>query len=550
MSCRWTAGIVADGTGPDAPGLDRDAERHLAGCRACRAAVARAERLDTALGMDLRDRRTDELPRAVLASPTLTRRSSGWRGSASVLAVGATLAVAAIASGIALNPAPMASPGPVGVTSEGPSGSVAASDPATPDTVALEPGRIVAVVNEPDTDVPLVVRTEPGTADPATITVERLHTGQRVRVLAGPVEADGYPWYEVSVGEVSGWVAAEAKDGSSPWLDTVTNGEILYTAPDDGGTFRLVSSDGGDARDLLDTPLAALQLVLTCGPIGSGSWTADGRYAVVTDGPTCVNTSIYRVDADGTGATWLGDGRAPNVTPSGDRVLFTPPACGTDCEGDTKGLMVAPADGSRPAEPMTAAAMGVVGTTGTWAPDGIQVAFSGYPADDPDAELALQDHVLYRYDGERVHRLTVGYAPRWSPDGRWIVFGRYDPASQSSDLFRIRPDGSGEEALGPGDAFSVRFSPDGTRIVFANVSESTNEVSVAQFDAPYRVVARFGPGAEPDWSPDGTAIVWVRFTDASIGDVTVAAADGGLPTVLTPGAAPAWRPLIGQAEAP
>ena len=59
-----------------------------------------------------------------------------------------------------------------------------------------------------------------------------------------------------------------------------------------------------------------------------------------------------------------------------------------------------------------------------------------------------------------------------------------------------------------------------------------------------------GEDADPDWSPDGTAIVWVRFTDASIGDVTVAAADGGLPTVLTPGAAPAWRPLIGQAEAP
>ena len=64
----------------------------------------------------------------------------------------------------------------------------------------------------------LRVRSAPGTGADSTIQAEPLMTGDEVFVIAGPVPADGYQWWEVQVVRPAvygrfGWVAAASRDG-------------------------------------------------------------------------------------------------------------------------------------------------------------------------------------------------------------------------------------------------------------------------------------------------------------------------------------------------
>jgi hypothetical protein len=512
--------------------------------------VDRAERLDTALGMDLRHRRTDELPRAVLASPSLPRRRSGWQATASVLAVGATLTVAAIASGIALNPPASASPGPVGVTSEGPTASAGASVSPPSGAVALLPGRIAAVVNEPDTDVPLVVRTDPGTTDPSTITAERLHTGQRVRLLDGPVEANGYPWYEVSVGEVTGWVAAEAKDGASPWLDTVANGEILYTAgPLWAGELATIDPGTGEGGDFLAGPLAPVALsAISCQALPSAMWAPGGRSVIVVDGDVCADALVYRVNADGTDARPLGASLNPAITGDGERVAL-PPVVDGDLDARRLRIQVSATDGNALPEELLPSPDAFAPRDAAWSPDGKVLAFSGFATDDPTAQLRADGGSIYLHDGTALRFLTHGYGVSWSPDGHWLVFGRPDGDEMNAQLYRIRPDGSDEERLGPGNPDSVAFAPAGDRLAFDAIAEAP-DVLIATFAAPYRDVVTLGAGVGPTWSPDGEWLAWARYRGDEAPELRVARADGSDARTVALGSGPSWRPIIGQAESP
>ncbi len=535
MNCRWTDGIVADLTGPDAPGLDREAERHLAGCGRCRAAVRRADRMDAALAKGLRPRRTDELPRTVLVAPLVPRRSGHWRSSTSLLAIGATMGVAAIASGIALGPRPPASsPGPV-------SGSqrTSASAVASPRPADLQVGAIAAVVNEPDTVVPLVVRTEPGTADPATITAERLYTGQRVRILAGPVEANGYPWYEVTVGEIHGWAAAETKDGSSPWLDTVSNGEIAYGVADARARVAMMNAAGGEPRVILErTPTVGLQ----CADSVAIHWSADGAFAVVGDPELCAGEGIERIEASGDRTVSLGTGMDPTISPDGSEVTYA--------DGET--LLSVTIDGVAigGARPLGIRAPDLVARRPAWSPDGRLLAFSARRGSPLTAKDGPDDDV-YIYDGMAVRHLASGTNPKWSADGRWVVFGDDRETTGQFRIYRIRPDGTGEEDLGVGAPESVAMSPDGTTYaVVVTRGENPAEVVIRRFEREPPDLISLGIGASPAWSPDGEFIAWAEALRGGPSQIRVARADGTERRVLGIGFAPSWRPIIGQSEEP
>jgi hypothetical protein len=112
---------------------------------------------------------------------------------------------------MAADPSPSPAASPSASTTSAPSVSPAAGSSAR-DTIWR------VVVSD------LVVRSEPGVADPATILPARLTTNDRVLVVNGPLVADGYEWYQVLPIRPDGlrerpfgWVAAANREGE-PWL--------------------------------------------------------------------------------------------------------------------------------------------------------------------------------------------------------------------------------------------------------------------------------------------------------------------------------------------
>ena len=133
--------------------------------------------------------------------------------------------------------------------------------------------------------------------------------------------------------------------------------------------------------------------------------------------------NVYIVRPDGTHLRRLTSGwtLAPAWAPDGRRIAWT---CGDD-------VCVMNADGRRKRRVTSP------GDDPAWAPDGRRLVFV--------------DGALYtvRIGGARA-KLTAATtgdgAPDWSPDGRWIAFER-ETGDKSTDLFLIRPDGSGLRRL-------------------------------------------------------------------------------------------------------
>lgn len=153
-----------------------------------------------------------------------------------------------------------------------------------------------------------------------------------------------------------------------------------------------------------------------------------------------------------------------------------------------------------------------------WSPDGAHLAFV---SDSTGRRHGLE--VVEVASGGR--RALSDFAhdeaqPRWSPDARWLLFGRGGdlhlvPAAGGEP---VRLDTRGGDVAGAADG---RWSPDGRTIAFTAELPGRSEIALAHLDGTQ--VSRveiltnsIHDSSEPSWRPDGRGLVYLQARDGQV----------------------------------
>jgi Tol biopolymer transport system component len=230
----------------------------------------------------------------------------------------------------------------------------------------------------------------------------------------------------------------------------------------------------------------------------------------------------------------------------------------------------------------------------SWSPNGRRIAYTTNLG--CEGQLAI---FLVNRDGTSRRRLRPGYGhvdQAWSPDGRFILFASYPPGRPNRTRFsivpvdggrrralpvygstsgsprrpvavwarngmlyfggggsvmRIKLNGTGRRVLsGDLDVLDFSLSPDQRRIAFSATDGRIRDIYVMNADGtqPRKLTNERGViNSDPQWSPDGGRIAFVRRVGANgTTDIYLIDADGGNLTNLTKNpaedTAPAWAP--------
>lgn len=246
--------------------------------------------------------------------------------------------------------------------------------------------------------------------------------------------------------------------------------------------------------------LAALALCLTCNAAAHGQvgWAV---YTMNADGGDVKR--IYRNDTSSYGSpAWSQDGKKIAYDGGGNQLFFSQSHIFVQTLGDETPQDVGP------------------GNTPSFSPDGQQIAFF-VPR---NSKLGDKPGVwVMNADGKNREWISEGERPRWSRDGDKLVFaGRFEfPSLYVYDMVSLERtrilDRGYDEVIG------AAFSPDGGRLVFIGYkgesifrNGSNGEVAIveAQAGAKPEVVYRGRVGWHPDWSPEGSTLLF-RIADES-----------------------------------
>jgi serine/threonine protein kinase/Tol biopolymer transport system component len=142
------------------------------------------------------------------------------------------------------------------------------------------------------------------------------------------------------------------------------------------------------------------------------------------------------------------------------------------------------------------------------------------------AYVTFPEGALWRSKVDGSERLQLSNAPmyasmpKWSPDGKRIVFFS-TTVGKTSRIYWVPPEGGSPQELLPGDTGSEAdpsWSPDGKSIVFGAVYAAAGS-GIRVVDVKTKEVKAL-PGSEqlfsPRWSPDGKRIAAVRSNSQSL----------------------------------
>ena len=179
-----------------------------------------------------------------------------------------------------------------------------------------------------------------------------------------------------------------------------------------------------------------------------------------------------------------------------------------------------------------------------WSPDGSRLAYTCFRQ--PDGSLKAPERIcVINADGTGFavlsNTLLADIEPVWSRDGSQIAFTNLNPTFRSL-VSIMNADGTGRFSIQIPDGASPDWSPDGTSLVFQVVT------SIWTFNRTTQTSLRLtnGPGdLGPRYSPDGSKIVFTSFRDLQ-NEIYVMNADGTGQTRLTNNpasdVAPSWSP--------
>jgi TolB protein len=291
-----------------------------------------------------------------------------------------------------------------------------------------------------------------------------------------------------------------------------------------------------------------------------------GRLALVDLGGA---ERIALVNADGSGLSYLVEGRDPSWSPDGTQIAFRT-GDAQRAGGNLTSIDVIGVDGSHRHALDIPPSVGGETSWGAgpavWSPDGSQIAFAtvaGIYVMRPDGSDL---HRISRYEGQRA---CYDLEPSWSPDGQRVVFADHCDGGEAG-LSSVKVDGSDRMKLLPisaqiNAAAYPAFSPDGKHIAFAGGRANPADTwSIYVMDADGSNVRKVAGPSEAllplAWSPDGSMIT---FTQAgTVAGVThypgalaaIEIATGSvhtIPTGLASSCCAAWQPVPAQtADAP
>jgi TolB protein len=262
---------------------------------------------------------------------------------------------------------------------------------------------------------------------------------------------------------------------------------------------------------------------------------------------------LYLVRLDGTGARRLTDGPAdetsPAWSPDGRRLAFWSRTAGTSDlavldlgSGGVHLLHVA--TGPDNLHHVFAP---------SWSPRGDRILFESNRAGDGSSEL-----YVVRPDGSGLARLThdgvLDAAPSWHPDGRSFVFSQQGGAGATRfpELFRQWLDGRRVQLTrDQAHDWEGRWSPDGRSLAFtSNRAGGTFGIHLRRADGRVSaVVAPAAPatGMSASWTPDGRSLVYAYDPDGGT-DPSVGYFGGTDVRVIAPGLLPSELHVVSTVD--
>lgn len=259
---------------------------------------------------------------------------------------------------------------------------------------------------------------------------------------------------------------------------------------------------------------------------------------------------IWRVDADGQGATPLRTAGFPSLSPAwspdGRRFAYT-----AFVRAGQPIVVQDLASGDRVAVPGTEVGLNI---TPGFSPDGRKLAYSHGTEAGMDIYLAGGGGGRWETGAAlTAGRFADNLSPAWSPDGSRIAF--ISNRARSPQLYVMNADGTGQELLArfdfgaTGQTSAPSWSPDGGLIAFHREVAGVPQLFVLDVAAgSLRQLTGSGRNEDPSWAPDSRHLAFVSSRGGAREVWVLDLETGRLRQVTTGGGArlPAWSPRLTQ----